>query len=122
MTELDRAAITGRIAKAREESGLKQHELADVMDVHVRTVQNWESKAHPIVPWERLGEIADVTGVSREWILRGEHEEGAVSRESLLSRLEDLEALTATGFRALESAIGQLTAQLRPPGQADGKS
>lgn len=78
MAELSRAAIHARIQQAREEAGLDQSELADLLGTHTRTIQNWESKTPPrpgaklIVPWDRLGEIARVTGVTRDWLLHGD--------------------------------------------------
>lgn len=89
MAELDRAAVSSRIGVARKQSGLTQHEFADVMSVHFRTVQNWESLRDDRVPWDRLDEIARVTNVTRDWLLHGDQEPagGAVDGERL-DRLE----------------------------------
>ena len=73
MAELDRAAISLRIAEARDKrAGLTQPELADIIGVHWRTVQDWESPKNPTVPWDRLGEIAEATGLTKEWLLHGD--------------------------------------------------
>ena len=69
MAELDRAAICARIAQARTEAGLTQDELGDLLGVHYRTVQTWESMKQPRVPWDRLDEIARATGKTKEWLL-----------------------------------------------------
>ena len=74
MEELDKAAICGRIKQARVEAGLEQQQLGDLLDppVHYRTVQTWESAKQQRVPYDRLGEIAQVTGVTKEWLLHGD--------------------------------------------------
>ena len=74
MGELDRASICARIQEARERAGLTQPELAEALDppVHWRTVQTWESVKDPRVPWDRLDEIARITGVTKEWLLHGD--------------------------------------------------
>ena len=66
MAELSRAAIAQRIARARKQSGLTQNELADLMHVHYRTVQDWESPKKDATPWDRLDELAAVTGDQSE--------------------------------------------------------
>lgn len=114
MAELSRAAIAQRIATARKQAGLDQPELADLMHVHYRTVQDWESVKKQATPWDRLDEIAAVTGITKEWILHGERAEGAADAPSILRRLEVLEATVARAddvalaFQALEAAIAQL--------------
>lgn len=73
MAEISAAEIGGRIKQARHEAGLSQHELADALQLHYRTVQNWESRANPTMPeWKRLEDIAGVLGVSKEWLLHGD--------------------------------------------------
>jgi transcriptional regulator with XRE-family HTH domain len=94
MAELNRAAICSRIAEARLEAGLTQPELGELLQppVHYRTVQTWESTKEPRVPWDRLDEIARVTGKTKEWLLHGEE---ALEQAGELSRLR--EALEASG-------------------------
>lgn len=98
LVELDRAAISRRIAQAREEAGLTQPEMAEALTepVHWRTVQIWErgqrnkkGEHQWVVPWDRLGELAEITGVTKEWILHGE--EGAVADPSVNARLARIE-------------------------------
>lgn len=121
MAELDRAEISNRIRLARKQAGFRNRQmLADVMQVHWRTIEDWENPKHANVPWDRMEELSGVLNVQKMWILHGEDVVGEAALASLDSRLEELEALTETGFRALEAAISQLTAQLRPRGQADG--
>lgn len=93
MAELSRAAIAQRIATARKQAGLSQPELAELMRVHYRTVQDWESVKKDATPWDRLNEIADVSGVSRNWLLHGADEGSVTDAETLGRRLTDLEDL-----------------------------
>jgi transcriptional regulator with XRE-family HTH domain len=93
MAELSRAAIAQRIALAREQAGLKQTELAELMHVHPRTVQDWERPKMQATPWDRVDEIAGITGVSRNWLLHGADEGAVPDAESLGNRLADLEGL-----------------------------
>ena len=93
MAELSRAGIAQRIAAAREQAGLTQPELAELMHVHYRTVQDWESTKKQATPWDRLDEIAAVTDVKKEWILHGERQGEEPGGPTLARRLGDLEAL-----------------------------
>lgn len=117
MAEIDRLAIAQRIAHAREESGLKQHELADLMHVHPRTVQNWESQTKPIVAFDRLDEIASATGTSRFWLLHGAElpgsAEDAASLAEILRRLAALEAQVETQGKAMTSSVDAVARDLR---------
>lgn len=72
MAELDRAAISVRLGQSRQQAGLTQEEIADLFEVHWRTVQNWESPKNDAIPWRNLDEWASTTGVSKEWLLHGE--------------------------------------------------
>jgi DNA-binding transcriptional regulator YiaG len=91
MAELDRAAICARISQAREEAGLTQPELGDSLSppVHWRTVQTWESVKKPRVPWDRLDDIARVTGTSKEWLLHGDLPTAPEGIEGKLAELVD---------------------------------
>ncbi len=121
MAELDRAAISARIRQARKQAGFRnRNDIADLLHVHPRTIEDWENPKHQNVPWDRLDEIAKTTGVTREWLLHGEREEEEDVLASLAVRLGELEALSSAGFEALEAAISQLAEQLRLPEQADG--
>ena len=69
MTELERARISERIKEARVQAGLTQEELADLLHVRSRTIANYEAGR---VPWRLLGQIAEATGRTQEWLLHGE--------------------------------------------------
>lgn len=114
MAELSRAAIAQRIATARKQAGLDQPELADLMHVHFRTIQDWESPKKQATPWDRLDELAAVTDVTKDWLLHGERVEVVADAPSILLRLAKLEETVARaddvqrGFEALEAAIERL--------------
>jgi transcriptional regulator with XRE-family HTH domain len=114
MAELSRAGIAQRIATAREQAGLSQPELADLMHVHYRTIQDWESPKKQVTPWDSLDDIAQITGVERDWLLHGDTQ--PPSAESLATRLAALEAKVTDGFEAIEVAIERLASQLQRRG------
>jgi len=86
MAELQKAEISARIRQSRLEAGLTQPEMAELLDVTLRTYQNYEGDR---VPWALMGRISDITGQSLRWLLHGETDtEPAVE---VLQRLESLE-------------------------------
>ncbi len=106
MAELDRAAISGRLAQARKEAGLTQDEMGDALSVHFRTIQNWESLKDSRVPWDRLEEIARLAGRTKDWLLHGDPEQ--VSDPAVDERLDRIETLLETLVaRAGQAAQGQ---------------
>ena len=103
MAELSRAAICDRIGEAREQSGLTQVEFAELLHVHWRTVQNWESRKKPNVPWDRLDEIAKATDVTRDWLLHGDYIETtdlATGVADLQKQLDEVLRLLRVGYEA----------------------
>lgn len=77
MEELDRAAISVRLAESRANARLSQPEMAELLQrggepLHWRTVQNYESPKNDRVPWDLLGQWAEATGTSKEWLLHGD--------------------------------------------------
>lgn len=126
MAELDRAAISTRIRQARKQAGFRNRdEIAELLHVHRRTIEDWESPKHANVPWDRLDEIARATGVSREWLLHGEDEEEGDAQASIVAHLQSLEdqvkESVALTRRALE-LLGepQDGAARQSPGRAIG--
>jgi transcriptional regulator with XRE-family HTH domain len=90
MPELDRAAITARLRRSREEAGLTQHELAELLEVHFRSIQNYESPKQRQVPFDRLDEWARITGRTKEWLLHGDEPlVGLASAEERFDRIEE---------------------------------
>jgi transcriptional regulator with XRE-family HTH domain len=109
MAELDRAAISVRLAESREQAGLTQEEMAEALQrdgtpLHWRTVQNYESPKIDRVPWDLLDQWARVTGTSKEWLLHGEREED--------DRLARLEEQLVTVLAVLEELRGELHERL----------
>jgi transcriptional regulator with XRE-family HTH domain len=101
MGELDRAAISVRLAQAREEVGLTQVELAELLQVHFRSVQNYESPRERRIPFDLLDRWAQVTGRPKEWLLHGD-EPRIVADDRLQAIEERLERLEAGLLRVEE--------------------
>ena len=62
--------LSRRVRKARHQAGLSQQVLAERMGVTRGAVANWES-AVAVPAARRLARIANVTGVSYEWLATG---------------------------------------------------
>lgn len=111
MAELNRAEISKRIRQARTEAGFKNREqLADVLRVHRRTIEDWEDPKHQNVPWDRLEEIAQVTGKTKGWLLHGEQPEEAGRLETVDRRLGSLEVDVVKMAGQLHEAVRLLRA------------
>lgn len=112
MDQVRRVQIAERIKQAREDADLTQRELADLLQVHPRTVQNWEAHKDPITAHDRLGDVATFTGVSVEWLLFGDRQQQVESLtpdllQSAASALELLTALADTAVR-VEKRLGRI--------------
>ena len=86
--------ICARIKQARKAAGFTQEDFANLLNVTTRTWQNYERDR---VPFRRLGEIARLTSVQQEWLVRGDQKESDPT--PVLDRLEELQALVVA-FRA----------------------
>ena len=62
--------LSMRVRKARHKAGLSEQVLAERMGVTRGAVANWES-AVAVPAARRLARIANVTGVSYEWLATG---------------------------------------------------
>lgn len=96
--------IGDRIKRARERAGLRQEDLADLIGMSTRQVQNYE--AGESKQYGKLRAIAGATGVSVDWLLHGETENGnGVDVSELLALVrpgpetEELGPLTADEIR-----------------------
>lgn len=69
VTPEERKEICARIKEARKQAGFTQNSMAERLHVYQRTYQNYETDR---VPWQRLREIAQITGVRWEWIVQGD--------------------------------------------------
>ncbi|TML22189.1 MAG: helix-turn-helix domain-containing protein [Actinobacteria bacterium] len=65
--------IGTRIALARREAGLTQRELATLLGITARSVQNYESGA--VVPYKHLGRIESIANKRPGWILTADDRE-----------------------------------------------
>ena len=82
--------ICSRIQQARKEAGYTQQEMADLLGMTMRGYQNYESTR---VPFRWLDKIAELTGKSQEWLLRGDLEAATPSLTPavVVDRLDQLE-------------------------------
>lgn len=76
--------IGDRIKQARERAGLRQEDLADLIGMSTRQVQNYESGESK--QYSKLKAIAGATRVSVEYLLHGEATQP--DRNEQLERLE----------------------------------
>jgi transcriptional regulator with XRE-family HTH domain len=107
----ERRRIGGRITRARKESGLTQRELGELLGITTRSIQNYESGA--IVPWRHLSRIEVLTRKRAGWLLRGEHQGGALEDTiaSLLRTMEQHHKLLAEHLRLLTRNTERLREQ-----------
>lgn len=63
-------SIGARVAERRNEMGLKQRELADMLSVKRETVNQWENGIRQI-KGEDIARLADALGTTTDYILRG---------------------------------------------------
>lgn len=103
MAELDRAAISRRLAQSREDVGLTQPEMAELLVVHFRSVQNYESPKRLVVPFDRLEEWARITGRTKEWLLHGD--EPIVMADDRLAVIEGELRRVASELSALRALL-----------------
>lgn len=66
---MDADAISRRLREARRESGLTQQQLADLLEVHVRTIENYERGQ---INYRVVGSLAAAVGRRVEWLLHGD--------------------------------------------------
>ncbi len=99
--------IGERIAQARREAGgMTQQELADLLDVTMRSVQAYE--AGDVVPWRHFSKLGEIFKKPLAWFLHGEDQAPTAGDASVGERLDRIE-------RVLE----ELVARLEPPAQQD---
>ena len=110
--------ICARIKLARVEAGFTQQEMADLLNMSMRGYQNYESDR---VPWREIDKIADLTGRTQEWFLRGDPDaDGATPSRSEIVQLRDEVRDLRTSVEALLHEVRE--ARQAPPrrGQATG--
>jgi transcriptional regulator with XRE-family HTH domain len=65
---VNRRELAERIKFARQRAGITQRELAERLSVSAGAVGQWETEGVPST--ERLAALADVLGVSLDWLLK----------------------------------------------------
>jgi len=109
-------AIGERISRARELAGLRQEDLADLLGVSTRTVQNYEAGATGAHKHLRL--IAEITKVRLPWLLHGEEPAQGDPESDKLSLLQgEVAEIREMLYRVLESR--DEPASQEPPRQAE---
>jgi len=116
MAELQRHEICARIKQGREQAGLSQPEMAGLLDVALRTYQNYERDR---VPWDQMGRISDITGRSLRWLLHGEDD--AEPSMAVMLRLAEIEATLSRLLKIIETNLADQALEGEPPepGQSD---
>lgn len=112
LMELEPEKIRRRLRQARKDTGLTQHQMADLLGVHKRTVENYE---HVRVPWDHLTEYARITNRPPEWFLYGD---SALPPEGVISALEKAVASLRRDLADLRKRLDALEAK-RPPQDTD---
>jgi len=132
MDELELAEICARLKLAREQAGLSQEAIGEMLDPPVgqRAVANYEKVR---VPWRYLSQWAEITGTTRPWLIHGEQAAElpeAVERRlaGLEARMEGLEAKAsaidermAQGFGHVETLLGDVVARRPRPRRAKAR-
>ncbi|MHB8742591.1 MAG: helix-turn-helix domain-containing protein [Sulfuricaulis sp.] len=93
--------ITARVKEAREAVDLSQEEMAALLGLTHRAYQWYESQKNPRPPFRRLGEIAEITGVTQEWLLRGDPAPPAPEPVDVSEELAGIQAALAEILRRL---------------------
>lgn len=118
MSELETAAISRRLQDARKQAGLTQQEMADLLVVHKRSVEDYESPRKDVIPYDRLNEWARLTKTTAEWLLHGiEPGEAATpgqvrDLDARLARVEELQAQQGALLEANRVVLEEIRALL----------
>lgn len=116
----DPESIGARIAQARNEAGLRQVDLADLLSVSGRSVQGYE--LGEVIPFKYIAKISEITNRSERWLLHGDDEAATPSRrtpdeaETRLLVREEVEAALVQ----VETLLEQLLRRVPPESPADG--
>lgn len=86
----DESTVGGRIVAARLEMGMKQRELAELIQVSERSMQAYESDE--VVPYLKIVELSEILNKSPAYLLHGEKARVAPN-ENLRPILEEIRDL-----------------------------
>jgi transcriptional regulator with XRE-family HTH domain len=109
--QAENGAIGGRIARARKESGLTQEELAALVGVSPRSIQGYE--AGKVVPYRRLGQLAQAVNREVGWMLEGDARAGAMSTDEVAERLVGLVEEVSAEAKRIRAIAERLERLLR---------
>lgn len=105
MRQFEQQEIGARIAQARHEAGgMTQEELAELLNVSKRSVQDYEAGA--TVPWKHFQVLEQAFKKPLSWFLHGESEEELP--RGLQGELADATDGLAAVVSRLESIAGRL--------------
>lgn len=114
MRELAGREIGARIAAARKQAGaMTQDELADLLGVTMRSVQNYESG--DTIPWRHFKRLEEIFQCPLEWFLHGDEaakspsDVDALLRQALGERADEQDRQ----HEEVMAAISELAEQLR---------
>jgi transcriptional regulator with XRE-family HTH domain len=106
-----RRRIGSRILVARREAGLTQRELAELLGITTRSVQNYESGA--VMPWRHLARIETLTRKRRGWLTQDDATGGSIDQTiaDLLEVMEKHHAILQDHLRVLRLNTERLREQ-----------
>lgn len=88
MAQLQEAEIRARLWQARDQAGISRKRMADLLQVHEKSVENYEKER---VPWALINAWAKVTGTSVEWLMHGrETNNDETNGSETLTEIRDL--------------------------------
>jgi transcriptional regulator with XRE-family HTH domain len=76
-----KSVVSGQIRLARKRCGLTQRAVAVALDVDTMRVSDWERGAS-VPNTEQVAQLAELFGVSLDWLLRGDGHETSVDPAS----------------------------------------
>lgn len=118
---LGRPGISRRLREAREAQGLTRDEMARMLKMHVRSMDAYENPKVHTIPFEKMSEISEITGVSVSWILHGEEGPEHLMLQTLENVVQVMENLTQR-VEALEQAVtASLASRPSRRSREDGK-
>jgi len=122
MHAFDAGAIGARVAQARKEAGaMTQPQLADLLDLSLRQVQNIE--AGITVPYKHFSRLEEIfPGRTMGWFLYGGEATSEPDEALLADRLEHLEARLGRVEELARSILGEIRSVKsgRPEPKANG--
>ena len=102
MSQFEARAIGERIAKARNEAGLTQEEMAELASFSKRSLQDYE--AGVTIPYRHMREIGAILNRQVPWFLHGDE----VEVEGLSERVDHLQGQLDEVLGLLRSRLDEL--------------